>query len=434
MKYVGFAIAVSLFIFFFAAVIMFTTNYFSRYSGLTETAELRPVAESLFNVLLKRKGIPDDWDLNYSISPVKVGLMEDLYMVPIVVRETNGSDRTDEPVTVRIMFDENCQNRSWNTTVRLYDEDDNELNIEVSNTTFCTNQFLNVSNVTWDVNLSASQTKRYYLYYSPDEDVTDPVYTALAYNTSSWIPSDRDEWTDNTKNWTLVSGSGEITNDTTYKIRGNSSVNVTDTFDSGCFFILRYNITDDISSVSNSWYMDVWLYVDDTTDLDSFSIKVFENYFDHLVSEDILSDLTSNNWYHFVKGLDPILWTEVGGFDASDGIEKIEFWIMNSTPGDMTLKVDGLHFKKKPLNVRVFPEEHIEAISYNKFDIMKNLSYDELKKTIGENYKLSVKIDDETYGGQVNQSADAVCYQNPSMIQYKNGTVKNIVPKLCIWK
>ncbi len=99
-----------------------------------------------------------------------------------------------------------------------------------------------------------------------------------------------------------------------------------------------------------------------------------------------------------------------------------------------TLKVDGLHFKKKPLTVKTFPEEHIEAISYNKFDTMRNLSYDELEKTIGENYKLSVKIDEETYGEQVNQSANAVCYQNPSIIQYSNGTVKKIIPKLCVWK
>jgi len=106
----------------------------------------------------------------------------------------------------------------------------------------------------------------------------------------------------------------------------------------------------------------------------------------------------------------------------------------NTSDVTRTIKIDGLHFKKEPLEVKIFPEEHIEAISYNKFDTMRNLSYNELKKTIGENYKLSVQIGDETYGGQVNQSADAVCYQNPSIIQYKNGTVKKIIPKLCIWK
>ena len=136
MSHIDFAIAVSLFLFFFAAIIVLTTNYFSRYSVLTKTSELKPVAESLFNVLLKRKGTPENWDLNYSISPVKVGLVEDLYMIPIVVKETNGSDRINEPVTARITFDENCQNKSWNTTMRMYNESDIEINLEISNTTF----------------------------------------------------------------------------------------------------------------------------------------------------------------------------------------------------------------------------------------------------------------------------------------------------------
>jgi len=439
MKYVGFAIAVSLFIFFFAAVIMFTTNYFSRYSGLTKTSELKPVAESLFNVLLKRKGIPEGWDLNYSISPVKVGLMEDLYMIPIIVKETNGSSRTNEPVTARITFDENCQNKSWNSTVRLYDEDDNELNIEISNTTFCTRQFLNVSNITWDVNISANQIKNYYLYYSPDDDVTNPGYTSLTYNTSSWVPSDRDEWTDNdTANftyWSRNSGtSGTVTNDILNKIRGNSSINISATFGVSAVG-LNYTPTNNITGVSNDWYLDVWLYVDNTSGLDEFRIYV-KNDCCNWIHTDVLGSMSSATWYHFVKILDPNQWDfEALSFNASNGIGVLLFNLYNSTPDlTRTFKIDSLHFKKKPLTIKTFPEEKIEAISYNKFDTMQNLSYDELKKTIGESYKLSVKIDGETYGGWVNQSADAVCYENPSIIQYKNGTVKKIIPKLCIWK
>jgi len=430
MRYVGFAIAVSLFIFFFAAVIIFTTNYFSRYSGLTKTSELRPVAESLFNVLLKRKGIPEDWSSNYSISPVKVGLMQDLYMVPIVVRETNGSARTTEPVTVRVTFDEKCQNKSWNTTVRLYDEDGNELNIEMSNTTSCTSQFLNVSNITWDVNISANQVKNYYLYYSPDENVTDPVYTALVYNTSSWIPSDRDAWTDTTAVWREkgeVLQSDKITNDTTNKIRGDSSVNITGKG-------LDYTPQSRIYGATNDWYIDMWLYNNDTSGLGTIYIAAYSGSASTLgvLLDNISANMTSKTWYNFVKQLDPNLWEIEAGFDASNGIASVQFY--HEPYLNRTVKIDGLHFKKKTLSVKAFPEEHIEAISYNKFDTMRNLSYDELKKTIGESYKLSVQIDTETYGGQVNQSADAVCYENPSIIQYSNGTVKKIIPKLCIWK
>lgn len=439
MNYIDFAIAVSLFLFFFAAVLMFTTNYFSRYSGLTKTSELRPVAESLFNALLKKKGIPEDWDLNYSISPVKVGLMEDLYMVPVVVKEDGGLNRTDEPVTVRISFDENCQNKSWNATVRLYDEDDNQIDMEISNITNCSNtQFLNITNVTWDVNISANQIKRYYMYFSKDDNVTDPVYSALAYNTSSWIPSDRDEWTENETAdftaWSRYEGSsGTITNDTSSKERGNSSVNITDNF-SKTALGMEYNPTANITDVSNGWYIDAWVYIDNKGNMESINISISDS--NETITVNISGNMNNAQWYHFEKEISSTSgWANWTAFNASNGINYVIFMAENNTAGlQRTLKIDGLHFKKKPLNVKTFPEEKIGAISYNKFDIMRNLSYEELKKTIGEGYKLSVKIDEEVYGGQVNQSANAVCYENPSVIQYRNGTVKKIIPKLCIWK
>ena len=435
MSYVDFAIAVSLFLFFFIAIIMFTSNYFSRYSGLTKTSELKPVAESLFNILLKRKGIPENWDLNYSISPVKLGLMQDLYMVPIVVKEDMGSNRINEPITVEITFDENCQNKSWNATVRLYNEYDNELNIEILNETpFCTHQFLNETNITFEVNISANQIKRYYLYYSPDQNVTDKSYTILGYSTSSWIPSDRDSWTETTANWTRYEGSsGTVTNDTVNKVRGTRSVNITGTF-SATALGLRYNQSENITGISNGWYVDAWIFVDSKSSLRAINITINDN--NESISVNISENITNGVWHHFEKELSSTAgWSNWNAFNASNGIDYMDFYLVNDTPNlNRTLKIDGLHFKKRPLTVKTFPEEHIEAISYNKFDTMRNLSYDELKKTIGENYKLSVQIDNETYGGLVNQSVNAVCYENPSIIQYKNGTVKKIVPKLCLWK
>jgi len=441
MNYIDFAIGLSLFLFFFAAVIMFSTNYFSNISGLTKTSEFRPVSESLFKNFFDRKGIPEDWDENYSITPVKVGLMEDLYMIPIIVRETNGSDRTNEPVTARITFDGNCQNKSWNTTVRLYDEDDNELNIEISNTTFCTSQFLNVSNITWEVNISANQIKNYYLYYSPDEDVTDPSYTSLAYNTSSWIPSNRDEWTDNeTANFTYWSRggpgtSGTVTNDTTNKIRGNSSINVSATFGLTSSVGLNYNETDNITGVSNDWYLDVWLYIDDTSGLSEFRVYV-RNDASNWIYTNFLGSMTSATWYHFVKILDPNQWDfESSDFNASNGIDNLYFNMYNSTPGlTRTLKVDGLHFKKKPLTVKTFPEEHINAFSSSKFDALKNMTYDEARKLIGENYKFRIEIYGESYGGDMNQSANVGCYESPRVVENKNGTIAKVMAKMCVWK
>jgi len=435
MSYIDFAVAVSFFLFFFAVVLMFSTNYFSNLSALVKTSEFRSISENLFTLFFESKGIPENWDEISSITPVKMGLMDDLYIVPILVKETNGSSRTDEPVSVRITFDENCQNKSWNTSVRLYDEDDNEVNIEISNTTFCTSQFLNVSNITWEVNISANQAKKYYLYYSPD-DVTDPDYTSLTYDTSSWVPSDRDSWTETTTDWSRYGGeTGTVTNDTTYKIRGNSSVNITDNISSSSNLGLKYDPSASISGITNDWYMGVWLYLDSKTDLSNFYVNVSDSN-GNSINTDIFSNITGATWYHFEELLDPTEWTQSGTFNASTGIDEITFYIVNSSSisTTRTLKVDGLHFKKKPLTVKTFPEGQTYAVSSSKFNALKSISYSELKKTVGEEYKFRVEIDGDSYGDNINQSVNVACHEYSQILQNNNGTISKVIVKTCVWK
>jgi hypothetical protein len=212
-------------------------------------------------------------------------------------------------------------------------------------------------------------------------------------------------------------------------------VNVTGTFSSGNLLGLQYQPTNNISGATVDWFIDVWTYLDNKTNISLFRISVVDVDDRKCTVNDISGNIQNGVWYHFEHSLIPSSWDYDNSCNVTKGIKRVEFYLVNETPDLVrTLKIDGLHFRKKYLIVKTFPEEHINAISFNKFDTMRNLSYDELKKTIGENYKLTVQIDGETYGGLVNQSANAVCYQNPSIIQYKNGTIKKIVPKLCVWK
>jgi hypothetical protein len=437
MSYVDFAVAVAFFLFFFGVVLMFSTNYFSNLSALTKTSEFRPISENFFNIFFNGLGLPTDWHENTSIIPVKVGLMDYLYKVPINVKESNGTARTDEPITKRVFFDINCQNNSWNTTVRIYDEDWNEVDLELSDITFCTGQFLNQSNVTWKVNISANEVKNYYLYYSPNKNVTDPKYN-LFYNTSSWIPSNRDEWTDNIStnfsHWSRQEGaSGTITNDTSAKKRGNSSVNISDSFSSNSLLGLKYDPTDNITGVTNDWYLDVWLYLDDASGLSSFKVVVEINSTNY-INVNISGNISDATWYNFVKMLNPNQWTEVGTFDASDGINSIYFNISNSSVAVKTLKVDGLHFKKKPPKIKIFPEEQLYTISSTKFSALKNISYTRLRKTFGEGYKFRVEVAGDSTGGNINVSSNIACHESPKLLQNRNGTISKVMAKTCIWK
>ena len=71
--------------------------------------------------------------------------------------------RSNEPITTRIVFDEDCVNKVWNNTFRIYDEDNNATKYELSNVAFCTSQYLKEANITWAANLSANEEIRYYV-------------------------------------------------------------------------------------------------------------------------------------------------------------------------------------------------------------------------------------------------------------------------------
>ena len=440
MNYIDFAIASSIFLIFFGVALIFSTNYFSNLSGLTKTSEFRSVSENFFKIFFESKGVPEDWDENYSVAPVKIGLAEDLYLVSILVKETNGSSRTNEPVIARIVFDEDCQNKSWNNSVRMYDEDWNQINLEMSNTTFCTSQYLNQSNITWNVNISANQNKKYYLYYSPDNGITNPNYTALTYNTSSWIPSDRDAWTETTAGWVeyYSRSSQNITNDTINKIRGTRSVNITGTSGSTSSpYEFGLDRTGTTTGVTNDWYIDTWFYIDNTSSLSAIYVRIFSGSGPTLgnIGDNISTNITNSVWYHFVKQLNPSIWKEQTSFNASNGISSIQYYTQSTTSGLIrTLKIDSLHFKKKPLEVKTFPEEKITAVSTTKFDALKNISYDEAKKTVGENYKFSLEVGNETYGGNINMSSNVGCSEYPKIVENKNGTVSKTIVKMCVWK
>jgi len=441
MNYFDFTIAASTFLIFFALAVMFSTNYFSNLSSLTRITEFRSASEDFYKLFFEDKGVPYNWNKNYLIGPVKIGLAEDLYITRMLIRENAGLNRANEPVKVHIIFDEKCLNKSWNNTIRMYDENWNELNIEISNTTNCSNiQYLNQADVSWEVNISKNQIGKYWVYYFPDENVTAKIYSSLSYYTTSWIPNNRDNWTDNNTwsgNWSRYGGeSGIVTNDTINKTRGNSSINITGTFNASSIFGLRFNPPNNITNVSNGWYMDSWIFIDNNLNLSYMRIVLNDNY--ETIYTQISSNLPNNTWYHFEKELSNTTqngWSNWNNFNASNGIDFIEIYLSNSSSNlNKTLKIDGLHFKKKPLEVKAFPEENILAVSLSKFDALQNISYDETKKSVGENYKFRLEIGNKTYGGDFNKSANVGCCEYPKIIENKNGTISKDLVRTCVWK
>ncbi|MFN6992536.1 MAG: hypothetical protein ACK4MM_07450, partial [Fervidobacterium sp.] len=160
MNWVDFAIAASAFLIFFALTIVFLTNHFSNIiSGVRQT-ELRKIAFNYFKHILEKKGIPENWD-KISETPVQVGLSNNLYLIPIVVKEDSYA-RTPEIVSLNISFDEDCKKSIKNSSIRIFDEDSNEMRYSLTDQLFCQDNSLKIASVVFYDNITANAEKNYY--------------------------------------------------------------------------------------------------------------------------------------------------------------------------------------------------------------------------------------------------------------------------------
>lgn len=186
---IDFAIAVGLFITFFAILLVYLSNFFGGYSGLLLSSELRTAGNDLFNTFFGGKGKPTNWE-DYNLSPVRLGLITDLYRLPIKINEANNTVRSNISVNVTIYFDSSCTKKAWNNTIRVYDSSNVLIPVQLYNQTFCSGQFLNFSDVIFNATFSAYQSKTFFIYYSDDKNVSGSAYSLPftgAFNMTSLI-------------------------------------------------------------------------------------------------------------------------------------------------------------------------------------------------------------------------------------------------------
>jgi hypothetical protein len=173
---IDFVIAAGLFLTFIAALMFYLINYTSSYFNLSIISDLRTVAFGFFNTLFGSKGVPAGWE-SYSYTPVKVGLITDLYRMPIVITETNGTERTNYTINVSMVFDSGCLNKTWNTTVRVYDENNTEMPNQLFDQAFCSEYFVNQANIVFNLTIAASASKKYFVYFSPQRQILPANYS-----------------------------------------------------------------------------------------------------------------------------------------------------------------------------------------------------------------------------------------------------------------
>ncbi len=386
MSYIDMSVAIGTFMVFFALSIMLAVNYFSKEPLAISVTEFKEKADSLSDDLFSTAGSPDDWE-DSSLTPSELGLSKTIFRMPINVIETSGSARVNEPVVVEVTFDDDCSSKAWNNTVRIYDNDFNATLFEFGHPTNCPSQYLNKSWVTFLVNASAGETKKYWIFYYEDTDIPSPNYTSLSFSTSSWSPSDGDSWSDGTTSWSRYGGaSASPSLDSTDKWSG-SSIQIQDSFSSQSRLGLEYNPAANISAASYPT-LSAWVYVDDMASI-AVNVSVNDNY--NTIWHRI-SGMKGNEWYHFSKNFTSTEWSNWTNFNIST-IDSIRFFMSNSSAGlTRQLKVDQLHLGLVPLDVKDYPEENYTVVSGKKVSAMDNLTYEQIKTIVGEDYKFRVEI------------------------------------------
>jgi hypothetical protein len=316
--------------------------------------------------------------------------MSTIYKIPITVEEKGASARTNEPVMARLTLDDECLNMAWNTTIRLYNADLNITSYEAVNQVPCSGNMLNESYIRFNANVSQGEKELYYIFYTNDSGVAAPSYS-MSYSVSTWTPASGDAWTEGTTYWGVYGGSvGSSAANSNVHLIGTYSVEVNGGFDATKLG-LQYNPAGTFSGVSDGEYIDAWLYVNDTTGLSSVTVLLNDG------SESITyaisaSSLDSGRWYHLSRNLTSSQWTGWSSFNSA-AIDYVSIYMTNSTAEiARDLKVDGLHFGPWPLEVTVFPTESEIAVSRKKVDAMNNMSYDDLRAVLGEDYRFRIEI------------------------------------------
>lgn len=167
---IDFVIAAGVFILFTAVLITLLLNYLTNYFNITNVADLRTVAYDTFYSVFSSAGIPSNWE-NTGVQPLKLGLITNLYEIEFAVNDTNGSTRNNLTINATFNLDLACQSKAWNSTLRIYDTNDNPVPLTLYNTTFCTSQYVKTTDIVFNVSLSANSATNYFLFYSPQQKI-----------------------------------------------------------------------------------------------------------------------------------------------------------------------------------------------------------------------------------------------------------------------
>lgn len=168
---IDFVIATGIFFVSVAVVISFVLGYYSNFLGVLQDSELRSSAIATSNILFGGKGVPENWETT-NVTPTRIGLMNDLFRMPVVLSTTNSSGFNNATLNFTVNFDPSCLNRTRENTIRIYNETNHEHMYTLYNRSFCAGgTYLRSSDISVNVTVPALTSKIFFVYFSPEADI-----------------------------------------------------------------------------------------------------------------------------------------------------------------------------------------------------------------------------------------------------------------------
>ena len=169
---VDFVIATGIFLIFFSALISYLTSF--RLSSVSHLSILEKEEKSfIISALFSGKGVPANWEKEGKV--VKIGLQTELFRIPLIVKEENGTSRF-ATINISVEFHPSCINRAWYSTVRVY-ENGIEIPFQLYNQNFCSEQYLKNSTLLFSSYFNAYEEKYFLIFFSDDRGILPSNYS-----------------------------------------------------------------------------------------------------------------------------------------------------------------------------------------------------------------------------------------------------------------
>ncbi len=466
--------AIAFFIMFMVVSFSMTyiSNYFSR--------QTPPVSDDMKNVMnyMKRlffdsKGIPEDWE-TMNTTPVRIGLQDTTNRIPIILKDNSGVNKTNEEIDIYLALDEQCRYNVYNNSIRLYDSFFNETNFTFYNATYCSGNYLKEANIQFLINLTGNSSKTYYLYYS---NKTEPWknYTLNLYEDSlvGYWKFDSVNASNYTLDATNNHNDGQLMNGSATCFNNADCIRLANGYrKSG----LVFDGVDDYVFIGNKKTLDItneitisaWInYHADGTDHSiagkgtnylvfirdsskeigwyngnpyfSSGANVLPDVWNHIV---VTNNGTTAKFYkngNYISSVNQGLGSAVSvafaigrdnggsGVSAFNGtIDDVHVWNRSLSEDE----IKALYNFTKPIYIK---SPQVKIISDDKISGAQNLSYNEVRNSLGLKNHFNVTVCGESFGKHVPDDANVIASRKSVIARNKTGDFGTCMAEIKIW-